>query len=194
MIERTFDRVGGHPALDFVNTLDERLSGAPEERLASYADLLSFLRQAHLIKRAELAALRTVGSAAERQAVLARALRLREAAHHLLRALRLHGENGAHELSLIGREIADATAARRLARAGRTIRWQWIDARGAWRPLHELALALSDLFASDGFDHVRKCAAEDCGVWFMDRSHAAARRWCDMKTCGNRAKLRRFRS
>jgi len=44
-----FEWNGRHPALDFVNTLDERLSAAPAERLSSYLALTSFARQAGLI-------------------------------------------------------------------------------------------------------------------------------------------------
>ena len=39
---------------------------------------------------------------------------------------------------------------------------------------------------------VRECPSDDCGYLFRDTSHGR-RRWCDMKTCGNRAKVQRFR-
>ena len=37
-----FDWSGGHPALDFVNTLDERPFPTPVENLADYGDLVRF--------------------------------------------------------------------------------------------------------------------------------------------------------
>ena len=37
-----FEWRGGHPALDLVNTLDERPSDAPIDNLASYRDLTRF--------------------------------------------------------------------------------------------------------------------------------------------------------
>ena len=45
-----FDWSGGHPALDFVNTLDERPSDAPVENLATYGDLVRFAELAGLIE------------------------------------------------------------------------------------------------------------------------------------------------
>ena len=36
------------------------------------------------------------------------------------------------------------------------------------------------------------CPADDCGYLFRDTSHGR-RRWCSMKSCGNRAKVQRFR-
>jgi predicted RNA-binding Zn ribbon-like protein len=41
-------------------------------------------------------------------------------------------------------------------------------------------------------DHrVRRCANEACLWLFIDESKAGTRRWCDMSSCGNRAKSRR---
>jgi len=41
---------------------------------------------------------------------------------------------------------------------------------------------------------VRRCAGADCGRVFFDGTRNAARRWCDMASCGNRAKAARFRA
>jgi predicted RNA-binding Zn ribbon-like protein len=38
------------------------------------------------------------------------------------------------------------------------------------------------------------CADETCGWLFIDESPAGRRRWCDMRTCGNRAKVARHRA
>ena len=37
-----FEWAGGHPALDLVNTLDDRPSTSPLENLATYQDLVRF--------------------------------------------------------------------------------------------------------------------------------------------------------
>lgn len=41
---------------------------------------------------------------------------------------------------------------------------------------------------------VRRCAASDCQLIFLDISRPGSRRWCSMERCGNRAKVRSFRS
>ena len=38
---------------------------------------------------------------------------------------------------------------------------------------------------------VRRCANDACLWLFIDESKAGTRRWCDMSSCGNRAKSRR---
>ena len=43
-------------------------------------------------------------------------------------------------------------------------------------------------------DRVRICANDTCRWVFFDESRAARRRWCDMATCGNRAKAARHRA
>ncbi|MEO7208325.1 MAG: CGNR zinc finger domain-containing protein [Steroidobacteraceae bacterium] len=40
---------------------------------------------------------------------------------------------------------------------------------------------------------LRECASDMCGWLFLDLSKNGSRRWCDMKGCGNREKLRRYR-
>ena len=50
------------------------------------------------------------------------------------------------------------------------------------------ALVLGELL------RVRRCAAPDCARVFLDATRNGARRWCDMATCGNRAKAARFRA
>jgi predicted RNA-binding Zn ribbon-like protein len=51
--------------------------------------------------------------------------------------------------------------------------------------VHELASGRSDRF--------RICANDTCRWTFFDASPTSRRRWCDMKTCGNRAKAARHR-
>ena len=43
-------------------------------------------------------------------------------------------------------------------------------------------------------DRFRICANDGCGWAFEDTSRGGRRRWCEMSSCGNRAKVRRFRS
>jgi predicted RNA-binding Zn ribbon-like protein len=39
---------------------------------------------------------------------------------------------------------------------------------------------------------IRRCPAEDCAWAFWDSSAKGTRRWCSMRVCGNRAKVRAF--
>jgi predicted RNA-binding Zn ribbon-like protein len=76
-------------------------------------------------------------------------------------------------------------------------RLTWIDGGRAGLlddALWAVARSAADLLISETtLAHLRECAAETCGWLFLDRSKNGSRRWCDMKVCGNRAKVRRFR-
>jgi len=54
--------------------------------------------------------------------------------------------------------------------------------------------AAADLFTSEELEDVRVCASDICSWLFMDTSKNHTRRWCDMKSCGNRAKARKHYS
>ena len=41
---------------------------------------------------------------------------------------------------------------------------------------------------------IRECEADDCALIFYDGSRTNNRRWCSMQRCGNRAKVRAYRS
>ena len=52
----------------------------------------------------------------------------------------------------------------------------------------------STAIAAGETDRFRICANDGCRWVFEDTSRAGRRRWCDMSSCGNRAKVRRYRS
>ncbi len=53
---------------------------------------------------------------------------------------------------------------------------------------------LVEAIAGHSTDRFRICANDGCRWVFEDTSRGGRRRWCDMTTCGNRAKVRRYRS
>src|SRR5687768_10166176 len=87
MSKRTdaFDWSGGHPALDLINTLDERPSTAPIERLATYRDLVRFVELAGLIEPSMAARLARVDGRAGAR-VVQRTRKLREHLHDVMTA------------------------------------------------------------------------------------------------------------
>ncbi len=53
---------------------------------------------------------------------------------------------------------------------------------------------LVEAIAAHATDRFRICANDGCRWVFEDTSRGGRRRWCDMTTCGNRAKVRRYRT
>jgi predicted RNA-binding Zn ribbon-like protein len=57
-----------------------------------------------------------------------------------------------------------------------------------------IAGSLAHYVADHPVERLRICASDDCRWRFVDRSPAGRRRWCDMRTCGNRAKVAAHRA
>src|SRR5437773_473410 len=57
-----------------------------------------------------------------------------------------------------------------------------------------LAEPLVDQIQAGNADRIRICANDTCRWIFYDESRAGRRRWCDMASCGNRAKAARHRA
>jgi predicted RNA-binding Zn ribbon-like protein len=57
-----------------------------------------------------------------------------------------------------------------------------------------IAGSFAHFLAAEGADRLRICANDACRYLFIDHSPAGRRRWCDMRTCGNQAKVARHRA
>jgi predicted RNA-binding Zn ribbon-like protein len=57
-----------------------------------------------------------------------------------------------------------------------------------------IAGGVARFLAEEGTGRLRTCANEGCRYLFIDRSPTGRRRWCDMRTCGNQAKVARHRA
>lgn len=189
-----FEWDGRHPALDFVNTLDERFSAAPVERLSSYAALTSFARQARLIDPTTANQLLSQTSQAEGKRVLGETLAFRELLYRVLREYASRRAPSASETDALNEQLSGARLHKRFTvRPGR-ISVTWDDPLAPDRLLWELAAAVEDLLFHHKPGRLRKCAAPNCGTLFLDVSKTGRRRWCSMTNCGNRNKVQRFRA
>ena len=195
-----FDLSGGHPALDLVNTLDNRLSEAPRDLLADYADLLRFAEQARLLDASRARSLgRSVSPEAAARA-LGSARNLREELAAVLYS-RLGGRAaGPADVLNLERHFQEASRQRELGMSAQSeatgeglLHWQWgRSVTAAEYPVWLLAVSAAELLLSGAAAHVRACGAETCRWLFLDTSKNHTRRWCNMKVCGNRSKARRF--
>jgi predicted RNA-binding Zn ribbon-like protein len=190
-----FDYVGGALILDFTNVGTHARHN--HEHLLSYEDLVEFVREAGALSSAN--ARRLVTEAARHpsaaNAVLARAISLRDASMRVFTAFARGKSPDTRDLQVISAEAADALASRHIAQAGKRIAWTWSDELTLDRVVWPIAQSAAELVTSNE-DRVlvRECASDTCEWVFLDRTRNHSRRWCDMGDCGNRAKQERFRS
>lgn len=182
--------------MGFVNTLSGRGTAAPNETLVSYDALLDWARGAGVISAPAAAELRRDAEHRPHEAgrVLAIARELRETLHAVFSAVE-HGRSPAPTvLADLARHLGGGYAQARLVFQDGVLRWAPGHMAGLADVTSELARAAARLVESPVLARVRACAAEDCRWWFVDDTRNHSRRWCEMKTCGNRAKLRRYRA
>jgi len=193
-IAKPFDLSGGLLCLDFANTA-RHAGTAPREDLPTYGALVAFGEQAGILTRADARALRTAGARRPGDAarVLARALALRTAIYRIFSSIAAGKRVRPEDLSVLDGMAGEAAAHAHLTAHDGVFRWE-LDA-GALRdlegPLWPIVRSATDLLTSEHLATVRECALETCSWLFLDHSKNQKRRWCDMKICGNRSKVRR---
>jgi predicted RNA-binding Zn ribbon-like protein len=190
----------GHQAplevgLDFINTLENERAGTVEH-LTSAADALRWLREHDLLHRQmfdDLSAKVEADPAFADQA-MRRLRRIRSGLRELVDAKVEH-------------RPPDPAALRDVNRALRT---QYVyelvpasdgislDHRHEGDPVDGALARLSETIAREltqgEAERLRICANDECRWVFYDSSAAGRRKWCDMATCGNRAKVARHRA
>jgi predicted RNA-binding Zn ribbon-like protein len=188
--------VGGHPALDFVNTLGGRPDRPDDEYLHGYPDLITLCRRSHLLLAIEAKRLmesaRDDPAAADR--VLASAVELRADLDAVLRAKLDQHEVPDDTLGSVGRAFAVAVTQGRLESIDMGLRWTWppTDPVDLTAPLWPIAVHAVDLLDQAPLSLLRRC--HHCRWLFLDTSRNHTRRWCSMNACGGTDKMRRHRA
>ncbi len=180
---------------DFLNT-DDRENGFPLERLPTLADVLAWFVDRGVIHAEGADRIRV--AAGERPDVAARDL------------------SRVHRLRAALREVADSIVEQRVPRDGsldtvnRALHARQVielvpapdgvsvDHRHVGDPIDDALARLADPLVREltgGHpERIHICADDTCRFVFYDTSRTGRRRWCDMATCGNRAKAARHRA
>ena len=187
------DLVGGHVALDLVNTVTAR-NADPIDWLDDYGRLLDWAALTGEFDQATLRSLRRRSEADP--ATAARSLRrtreLRETLLEVLTAVIRKTEPPTSAIERLERHWKDAAAHAHVGVSGGHIHMRVaVETSGLQYVNHEVALRSFELLRALPLERTRICPGPRCGWLFMDRSKGGQRRWCDMGTCGNAAKSRR---
>jgi predicted RNA-binding Zn ribbon-like protein len=190
---QTFELTGGTLCLDFANTLGDR-PGCTEEHLARWTDLLAWAAQASVMSPREAAALRKWADSDERASTraLAVAKDLRESIYRIFAALAGGRTAPASDLAVLNRWLGESLPHLRVTARGGDYVWTWETVAIPERILWPVIRSAADLLVSPERLQLRECQSDRCSWLFIDRSRTKQRRWCSMRTCGNRAKVRRF--
>ncbi len=193
--EYRFDFCGGQLAVDFTNTVGDR-DGDAVEHFHTFGDIVAWAEARGVVNHGEAAELRREASAAPEKArrAVRQAIDLREALYAVFNAIADGRRPRATDLDRVNAAVAETYehAALTPTSAKRFV-LQTKPGDGLMRIVRPIVRAAVDLLTSDQVLQVGRCADETCGWVFLDTTRSHTRRWCDMKSCGNRNKVRRFR-
>jgi predicted RNA-binding Zn ribbon-like protein len=188
--------IGGTLCLDFVNTVDPRHVPGRHEYLDSYPALAEWAHYAGAIDAATGERLITAAAQdpAEMQRVLQRAITLREALYPVFVQAINRQPPAPGDLDTLHRELTSAMTHIQVRWTATGFTWGWDDYGPALdRVLWPVTQSAADLLVNGPLSRIRECPGDgNCGWLFLDLSKNASRRWCEMRTCGNRAKARRY--
>ena len=201
--------IGGRLCLDFINTVDGRKSDSPRresgsinrlvlgDKLGEYSDLVEWSRHSGIVTAIEAGRLIKASkrNAAEARDVFDRAIALREALYRICKAIITGRRPQTVDLETLNDELLRARTHEKLTHVTHGFAWEWVGSEAALdRMLWSIAHSGAEFLTTGDLSRLRECCGEECGWVFEDTSRNRSRQWCDMRDCGNLAKVRRFRT
>jgi len=192
----SLDLVGGELAWDFTNTSSARGLPAHQEHLRDFDTLMQWVEHARVMAPSDCAHLRAALSGHPRRArhAFARAIELRELIWMIGTALAEQRPVPARSLDVLSAAHAEYLRhAEMRMRLGSYI-WVFDPRRDILAAiLGPITLSALTLVMEKDLLRTRRCAGQECGWLFFDTTKNNRRRWCEMRVCGNRAKVRAIR-
>lgn len=180
--------------LDFINTF-ERERGSWLDHLASPDVALQWLIGHDLMHRdameAEVA--RAVADHVYGQKLLARIGRVRAAMRELVDASVEHRPPTRGDLVEVNRALRTHYVTVLVPSADGVTMGHRHEGDPIDGALARLTESIARYLGEGKVDRLRVCANDGCAFAFFDSSRTGRRKWCDMNTCGNRAKAARHR-
>ena len=178
--------IAGPRCLDFLNTVEDGRT----ERLTGYSEFVIWSKAAGLVDAAGQRRLLALAAKQPQDAAKALALVL-EARQALTDLLGGRVRQRTQAMRVINGILAQDRFVLRLESGDAEFREHWTpDCPELWQPLFVLLREAAALLSSPARVQIHYCAGDDCGWFFLDTSRNQSRRWCQMETCGNKAKAR----
>ncbi len=180
--------------LSFANTRQWRGTDKPAETLHDIADLLHWIATAGGLSADAIRPIHDWSGVHPKRAarMFSEAIELREAIYQTFSAVAEGQPVAKADLTLLRDALAEAPARTRLDAVGGGYAWRTPPLQSETPDLLAPVLwSVGDLLLRSAQRRIRRCANPECLWLFIDESRMGTRRWCDMTSCGNRAKARR---
>jgi predicted RNA-binding Zn ribbon-like protein len=185
-------RVGGHVALDLVNTVAWRLDPARTvDRLGDGRALLDWAAFAGVLDPDRFDAMSRELARDEPggRRVAAQARRARDHLYRVLQPIAVGRQPLPADVDHLRRWLLSALGH---AEVASVMPLEWTTGLRSMRDLPaELGVRAWSLLEHEDPGRIRQCQDEACGWLFLDRTRNASRVWCSSADCGNRTRARR---
>jgi predicted RNA-binding Zn ribbon-like protein len=183
----------GELCLDFVNS---KLWGTRTQPFVdlftNYERIVNWCRHLNILSDKDVELLLQLAEQMPNQAQAAfeKITAVCDANYHTFTAIARQQTPASKDLDILNQILSEAMQHRQVISTPEGFAWHWTkdDASFDWM-LWPVALSTAELLTSERIQRVREC--NGCYWMFVDTSRNGLRRWCDMKTCGNRAKAHR---
>ena len=185
--------IGGHPGLDFVNSVKYR--GAPDDgdRLAEFRDIVKWAYAAGLLNNDECQFLLQVDRTNKHIKKLhVKICAVREAVQIVLSPENHTKQTFETAAGVVERAIAELRPKPRIDRnSGGLVTTIPLEKPSDLKA--RIVACLEELLLQRAGLKIKTCEGQDCDWMFVDQTKAKRRKWCDTRTCGNNARVRRHR-
>jgi len=197
--------VGGQICLDFINSVGGRIREEEsdslnykilEDKLESFTDLVDWGKNTGILNEGSAKKIILFASQNEKAAkrIHQKALTLRESIYRIFLCLTEKIEIPQEDIDLLNNECTAARDKQKLFFQSNKFVWNFepcnVDPESI---IWHIALSAAELLISEQLNRIKQCPGDNCGWLFLDTSKNGSRQWCDMKVCGNLAKVRRYR-
>lgn len=189
--------IGGHPALDLVNTVKYRGAADPQDKFESMSDVMIWAQTSGLISHQAFTKISfdkiPPNTTPQDRKLLDRIRSFREQFRILFRESALQSTELKAARTSVELAISDIKFVVKIDKETGVLT-QTIALTKPSDIYSSIVASAADLLTKIGSLKVSVCAGSDCDWLFIDRTKAKRRQWCDTKTCGNLARVRKFRS
>jgi predicted RNA-binding Zn ribbon-like protein len=192
----SLDLVGGELAWDFTNTSSGRGSASPQEHLRDFDTLMRWVEHARVMPPSDCAYARSelISHPRRSRRIFDQAIAMRELIWTIGTALAEQRPVPGKLLDLLSAAHAENLKHAEMKMRSGSYIWVWDPRKDIQAAiLGPITLSALTLLMEKELLRTRRCAGQECGWLFFDTTKNNRRRWCEMRVCGNRAKVRASR-
>ena len=182
--------------MDFTNTSSGRGSPTHQEHLRDFETLVQWVEHARVATPADCLVMREQAARDPERAaaIFARALAVRELIWRIGGALAERREVTQALRDELVEVHAGSLAFAEIKSRDQAFIWAWDPRRDVEAAiLGPITLSALSLLMEKDLSRTKRCEGKECGWLFLDATKNKSRRWCEMRVCGNRAKVRAAR-